>query len=295
MKAPIQIAILTLTLLASDIASADNIIIKDGKASSYQASAVGYGGKATNVVIVTVTLGNNSDQPVTLSWKDTVPVLETTGKRVEAARILIPNWLPMAGGVGPYSTETSFSGEVVSGIELDKNTWCGWLAVDHPGAQSGDHISIPVKSVTLTVTKDKPVTIKLFFPEDIAPANADLTLPGCQPSPFRLGANPSKSDVVPAKAIQPPMSAQSLPQNAEIEKLIVNACLADRPSLQGYTGVVNIKNTAPNTPENGKFTVHADVAFTYYGTRMTLGYIDRFEFSKDENNTWKVEIVKTKN
>lgn len=107
-------------------------------------------------------------------------------------------------------------------------------------------------------------------------------------------------------------SAHGLPQKVEVQKLIANACLASRPGFQQYVGtanitdaipetppdqftaVVNITNTVPDKPDKGKFTVNADVAFVYYGTIVSLGYIDYFILSRDESNTWKVEIVEKK-
>jgi len=91
-------------------------------------------------------------------------------------------------------------------------------------------------------------------------------------------------------------SAPSFPENPEVQKLIVDACLADRPSLAGYRGVVNVKSTAPDFPEKGQVTVYADVFFDngYGGTRIQLGYIDHFVLYKDENKTWRVQLVKKK-
>lgn len=162
--------------------------ITRAKGSSYVSSAIGYVGKSAKVTVVTVTLENGGDQPISLNWKSAVPVLRTTAKRLEATHILVLNWLPMAGGVAPNAAEMGCGGMEIEGVlQVDKGIWCGWLAIDKPGNQVGDHVSIPVNSATVTVTKGKPASIKLLFPGDIALPDAELILPQCKPSPFRLG------------------------------------------------------------------------------------------------------------
>lgn len=171
---------------ASGPAGASMCTISHARGSSYSSAAIGHSGESTRVTVVSLTLGNKSDNPMTLSLKSGIPALRTARKRLEAERILAPNWLPMAGGAG--STEVGCGGmETEGGLEIDKDAWCGWVAINKPGSETGDHISIPANSVTLTVTKDKPLTIKLLFPGDIAIPDAELIFPGCRPSPFRLG------------------------------------------------------------------------------------------------------------
>ena len=90
--------------------------------------------------------------------------------------------------------------------------------------------------------------------------------------------------------------AEGPPENAEMQKLIVNACMADRPGLEGWRSVVNFKKTVPDSPESGQVTVYADVFFDNGdgGTRMQFAYIDYFVFYKDENKIWRVKLVKKK-
>src|SRR5581483_3150201 len=107
--------------------------------------------------------------------------------------IAVPNWLPMAGGVGPNATQMSCGGEEVDGyIEPDKEIWCGWLALDKPGEQTGDHVTMPVSSVTITVAKFKPANVILLFPESIGLSGAQLTIPGCKAHQFPNGPNVRK-------------------------------------------------------------------------------------------------------
>lgn len=221
--------------------SGDECAITDVKASSYDSSLIGFSGKATKVVIVAITLDNKSDQPVKLSWKNAVPVLQITDRRVEAARILIPNWLPMAGGVGPYSTETLFNREQSTEfLEFDDGTRCGWLAIDNPGAQSGDHISIPVKSATLTVTKGKPTSIKLLFPEDIPLTSAELMLPGCEPSPFHLRASAGVATDTAAKTSESFSDLKHQPEGANVD---AQNNLGVHPESQSAPATTNAKLT----------------------------------------------------
>jgi len=219
MTPKISFVMMLVVFTAFTAARADECVIKAVKSASLEASAIGYGGKSVKVVIVELTLENAGDRPTKLNWKDAVPVLESEGRRVEASRLLVPNWLPMAGGVGPYATETSFGGEVIRGLlEIEKDTWCGWLAVDKPGAKSGDHVSIPVKSVTITVTKEKIVNLKLLFSEDIPVSSTQVIVPGCKPSPFPLGGTTSRT-AVPRTDSQPSANDQST-----VEKYIVVRC-----------------------------------------------------------------------
>jgi hypothetical protein len=85
---------------------------------------------------------------------------------------------------------------------------------------------------------------------------------------------------------------QPVPPTGQIKKLIIDACIADRESLQGYTGLVDIQSTTPDTSAKGKILVLANVAFSIPGTRMSLGYIDHFVLSQQTNGEWSVEIVK---
>jgi hypothetical protein len=87
---------------------------------------------------------------------------------------------------------------------------------------------------------------------------------------------------------------QQVPPTRQIEKLIIDACIADREQFQGYTGFVDIQSTTPDTPAKGKILVLANVAFSIPGTRASLGYIDHFVLSQQTNGEWSVEIVKKK-
>lgn len=144
-----------------------------------EAGTIGYSGAPSEkhrVTIVELEVRNKSDREVKLNWKNSVPTLTAGGRQVKAVRLLVPNWLPFAGG----ATETMFGGEEIKGfLEIDKDTWCGWLAIDEPGSISGDHISIPIESVTVTVTKEKPVKLKFLFPDEVVFAQAALVVPGC--------------------------------------------------------------------------------------------------------------------
>jgi hypothetical protein len=177
---------------ASGTEGAAMCTISHARGSSYLSAAIGYSGKSTKITVVAVTLENKADVPITLSLRSGIPVLRTAGKSLEAERILAPNWLPMAGGAG--STEIGCGGmEIEGGLKIDKDTWCGWAAIDKPGSGTGDHVSIPAGSATLTVTKGKSSTIKLLFPGNVVLADAELIVPECRPSPFRLGPRmPSK-------------------------------------------------------------------------------------------------------
>ena len=97
-----------------------------------------------------------------------------------------------------------------------------------------------------------------------------------------------------APATKPAVPELNRPANAEIEKLITDACIADRPSLEGYTAQINIKNVIADTQDKGKYTVTADVAFASDGTRARLGYIDHFVILRDVKNAWSIEIIKAK-
>ncbi len=219
MRTRISVVMTLVVFAAFAAARADECVIKAVKAASLEASAIGYGGKSPRVVVVQLTLENAGGEPTRLNWKNAVPVLQAEGRRVEASRLLVPNWLPMAGGVGPYATQTSFGGEVITGLlEIDKDTWCRWLAVDKPGAESGDHVSIPVKSVTITVTKEKTVSLKLLFPEDVPVSSAQVIVPGCKPSPVPLGGTTSRT-AVPLTDSQPSANDQST-----VEKYVVVRC-----------------------------------------------------------------------
>jgi hypothetical protein len=176
------------TLAAVAPARADECVIKSVKSACFEAIAIGYGGGNTRVVVVELTLENAGDQPMRLNWKNAIPLLEAEGRRIEASRLLVPNWLPIAGGVGPYATEMSCGGKEIKGfLEIEKDTWCAWLAIDKPGAESGDHVSTPVESATVTVTKGKAANIKLLFPEDMPLSGAKIVVPGCKPSLFPVG------------------------------------------------------------------------------------------------------------
>lgn len=185
-------AIVALSLAISCVAWADDCRIKEAKPAIFESEIIGYTGKEAWVVIVDLSLKNEKEQAVKLNWKKGVPILRVLGDRVEASRLLISNWLPMAGGVGPHAAATLFGGEEIKGfLELDKDTWCRWLAIGKPWSKSGDHVSIPVKSATITVTKDRPASIKLLFPTDVPIPQAELVVPGCSPSPFQLGGSSS--------------------------------------------------------------------------------------------------------
>lgn len=264
-----------------------NCRITSAKATSLDARAIGYGGKTARVLVVEVTVDVAADQPSTLRWKQAVPVLKTPGKDIKASRLLIPNWLPMAGGVGPYATEMGVGGERIGEwLKVDEKTWGGWLAIDKPGSTTGDHISIPIESVTVEVRKEKPVHFKLLFAADPPPTNATLNVPGCSPPSFRV-VGPSD-----LKDMRGSARTLAVPPERQMQEMIADACLADRPSLQGYTGIVKVKEAKLDPSHPGKIIVYADVAFVYFGTRLTLGYVDHFILFKNAEDKWNVEIIK---
>ena len=270
-----------------EVKKAEHCRITAAKTTCLDAKAIGYGVEAGKVLIMEVTLKTDVGQPSTLRWKQTIPSLKIEGRDIKASRLLIPNWLPMAGGVGPNATEMGVGGHEIGGcLKVDEHTWARWLAVDKPGSTTGDHISVPVDSVTVTVKKEKPVVLKLLFTADPSLKNAALTIPGCSPSSFQLaGPSEPKAKVSDART-------QAFPPENELQKVIADACLADRPSLRGYTGIVRFKEIKPDHSQQKKFIVHADVTFVYFGTAMTLGYIDHFILSKNAEGEWNVEIVK---
>ena len=168
-------------LLAIPAIAGENCKITNVKTSSLDAKAIGLSTESTTVLLATVTVTTDGADAVQLKWKDAVPTIGTEEKKVNATRLLIPNWLPMAGGVGRYATEMGVGGEEIGGwAKMDEDTWAGWLAVDEPGAETGDHISVPVGSVTVTVKKEKPVVLKFLFDQSPPVKNAVLTIPGCK-------------------------------------------------------------------------------------------------------------------
>jgi hypothetical protein len=275
------------TLLAISALAGENCKITNVKTSSLDAKAIGLSAQSATVLLAIVTVTTDGAAPVLLKWKDAVPTIGTEERKVKATRLLIPNWLPMAGGVGPYATEMGVGGDEIGGwAKIDENTWAGWLAVDKPGGTIGDHISVPVGSVTVTVKKEKPVVLKFLFAESPPLKNAVLTIPGCTPSPCQLSV-PSEPKAHGANA-----RPQSLPEEKALQKLIADACLADRPSLQGYTGIIKVKETKAHDANPQKFLVYADATFVYFGTALSLGYIDHFVLSQNPKGEWEVEIVK---
>jgi len=229
--------IASLFLVSSAVAGED-CKITDVKTSSLDAKAIGLTAESAKVLIATVTVATDRAEPVLLRWENAVPTIRTEKAEVKASRLLIPNWLPMAGGVGPYATEMGVGGDEIGGwAKIDEKTWAGWLAIDKPGSKSGDHISVPVGSVTVTLQKEKPLVLKFLFATSPPLGNAVLTVPGCMPSPFQLSvASEPKAQGADARA-------KALPAEKELQKLIADACLADRPSLHGYTGIVKVKET----------------------------------------------------
>lgn len=181
------IILMTLVLIVSfeTTRSQEECVIKSGKSTALEANAIGYSEQNSKVVIVELTLENSGEQPITLNWKESVPVLQSDGRHLEATFLLIPKWSPFSCSVG--MAQSTLGNTLIHGfIGIDKDVMGLWLAIDKPGAEMGDHVMFPVKSATITVTKEKAVNIKFLFPEDIPLSRAQIVVPGCNPAPYIL-------------------------------------------------------------------------------------------------------------
>lgn len=155
----------------------------------YEPKAVGYNEEGVQVLVIEIELGNKKGIPVDLNWQDKVPSLRIGDKVFNSLGIAVPNWLPMAGGVGPYATETCLTEKTkcMNGLlKITKETWCAWLSLDNPGSESGDHILVPVKDLSVQLPVNKIGKFKFLFNVPIGFSKGVLTLSGCNPESISI-------------------------------------------------------------------------------------------------------------
>lgn len=155
----------------------------------FEPKAIGYNKEGVHVLIIELVLINKTNMPVNFYWRDNVPLLRIGDKVFDSQGIAVPNWLPMSGGVGPYATETALPEKTryMDGLlEILKETWCVWLSLDKPGSETGDHILVPIKNLSIQLPVNKIGKFKFLFNVPIGFSNGTLTLSGCNPESISI-------------------------------------------------------------------------------------------------------------
>jgi cyclophilin family peptidyl-prolyl cis-trans isomerase len=149
-------------------------------------TAIGMVGKEVEgrkAVILDLKFENKTKEKQVLSWAKEVPQLRPSqGVSVPSRAFLIPNWLPMAGGVGEYATKIGLTKkEVDDTFKVLEDVFCGWVRLKDPKSESGDHVAVPVAKLAIHIPPGKSVIAKMLFlvPNDLL--KATLIVPGCQP------------------------------------------------------------------------------------------------------------------
>jgi len=150
------------------------------------AAEIGIEGKGTEdrkAAIVELSFENKTKDKKVLAWEDRVPCLKAAkGDPVVCRAILVPNWLPMAGGVGEHATEIGLTKKDIDDtFKVVQDVFCSWVRLKDPKSESGDHVAVPVAKLGIHIPPGKSVSAKMLFlvPKDLA--KGKLAVPGCEP------------------------------------------------------------------------------------------------------------------
>ena len=144
---------------------------------------VGEGTDGRKAVVLDLRFDNKTKEKRVLSWTKELPQLRpAAGASVPCRAILIPNWLPTAGGVGEHATEIGLTkNDGYGAFQIIEDAFCSWVRLRDSKSRSGDHIAVPIAKLAIQVPPGKSVTAKMLFlaPSDLL--KATVIVPDCEP------------------------------------------------------------------------------------------------------------------